>query len=76
MTQQRPSRTAHLDQLQLGAIASVGLSLALWIRAKTLDQAQRAHAEHRAMFVGLWPPTLWLVSDALAGRRSRTGSRT
>lgn len=74
MTRRAPSRLARQDQLQLGALGSVWLSLALWIRAKTVDQAQRGHAERRALFVGLWPPTLWLVSDALARRRSRSGT--
>jgi hypothetical protein len=45
--------------------ASVGLCIALWIRAKTVDQAERGNAERRALFVGLWPPTLWLVGDSL-----------
>lgn len=74
MTGQPRPHPARRDQLQLVALGSVGVSLALWIRAKTLDQAQRGHAEHRALFVGLWPPTLWLVSDALARRRTRRGT--
>jgi hypothetical protein len=45
--------------------ASVGLCIALWIRAKTVDQAERGNAERRALFVGLWPPTLWLLGDSL-----------
>jgi hypothetical protein len=45
--------------------ASVGLCIALWIRAKTVDQTERGNAERRAIFVGLWPPTLWLVGDSL-----------
>jgi hypothetical protein len=44
---------------------AVGLCLTLWIRAKTVDQEQRGNAERRAIFVGLWPPFLWLVGDAL-----------
>jgi hypothetical protein len=47
------------------ALGSVCLCLALWIRAKTLDQTSRANAEHRAIFVGLWAPVLWLIGDAL-----------
>jgi hypothetical protein len=23
------------------------------------------HAERRALFVGLWPPTMWLLGDAV-----------
>jgi hypothetical protein len=55
----------HLHALSLG---SVGLCLALWIRAKTVDQDERANAERRALFVGLWPPTLHLIGDALERR--------
>ena len=52
-------------QLHASSLASVGLCLALWIRAKTVDQDERGNAERRALFVGLWPPTLWLMGDSL-----------
>jgi hypothetical protein len=60
----------HLHVLSL---AAVWLCVGLWIRAKTLDQEERGNAERRALFVGLWPPTLWLMGDSLerAGRASR-----
>ncbi len=35
-------------------------------RAKTVDQDERGNAERRALFVGLWPPTIWLIGDSLA----------
>jgi hypothetical protein len=47
---------------------SVLLCIALWIRAKTVDQPERGNAERRALFVGLWPPSIWLVGDALERR--------
>lgn len=47
------------------AMASVGLCIALWIRAKTVDQSERGNAERRALFVGLWPATLYVVGNAL-----------
>ena len=50
---------------QLASIASVGLCIVLWIRAKTVDQDERGNAERRALFVGLWPPTLYLISESL-----------
>ena len=56
-------RSSHLQAASLGA---VGLCIGLWIRAKTVDQDERGNAERRALFVGLWPPTLWLISDSLA----------
>jgi hypothetical protein len=49
----------------VSALGAVWLCLALWIRAKTVDQTSRANAERRAIFVGLWPPMLWLIGDAL-----------
>lgn len=64
------TRRAHAlgmrgDHLHLVSLASVGLCVALWVRAKTVDQAERGNAERRALFVGLWPPTLWLMGDSL-----------
>ena len=46
---------AHLRswQLHTTSLASVGLCIALWIRAKTVDQDERGNAERRALFVGL-----------------------
>ena len=66
-------RSAHLHGLSLGTIA---LCIVLWIRAKTIGEDERANAERRALFVGLWPPMFWLIGDAVrraelleAGRR-------
>lgn len=47
------------------SFGAVGLCIGLWIRAKTVDQEERGNAERRALFVGLWPPTLWLIGNAL-----------
>jgi len=52
----------HAHTLSLG---SIGLCIVLWIRAKTVDQEERGNAERRALFVGLWPPMLWLIGDAV-----------
>jgi hypothetical protein len=52
-------------QFQAVSLGAVWLSLALWTRAKTVDQSSRANAERRALFVGLWPPMLWLLGDAV-----------
>ncbi len=49
----------------LASLGSVGLCIGLWIRAKTVDQDERGNAERRAIFVGLWPPTLYLVGDSI-----------
>ena len=52
--------------LQVASLLSVGLCVVLWIRAKTLDQDERGNAERRALFAGLWPPTLWAIGESLA----------
>jgi len=51
--------------LHVASLSAVTLCIALWIRAKTVDQEERGNAERRALFVGLWPPTLWLIGEAL-----------
>ena len=51
--------------LHAASMASVALCISLWIRAKTVDQDERGNAERRALFVGLWPPTLWLIGDSI-----------
>ena len=51
--------------LQAASLGSIGLSLGLWIRAKSVDQDERGNAERRALFVGLWPPMFWLIGDAI-----------
>jgi hypothetical protein len=55
-------RAWHMQAASLGAI---GLCIGLWIRAKTVDQDERGNAERRALFVGLWPASLWLIGDAI-----------
>lgn len=55
-------RSTHLHAVSL---ASIALCIGLWIRAKTVDQDERGNAERRALFVGLWPPMLWLMGDTL-----------
>ncbi len=61
--------------LHAGSLAAVWLCLALWIRAKTVDQDSRANAERRALFVGLWPPTLWLIGDSIERAAARHDRR-
>jgi hypothetical protein len=51
--------------LHVASLACILLCVALWIRAKTVDQEERGNAERRALFVGLWPPMLWMVGDAV-----------
>jgi hypothetical protein len=62
-------------QMQALSMGSVGLCVGLWIRAKTVDQDERGNAERRALFVGLWPPTIWLIGDSLVRYESIPGAR-
>jgi len=55
----------HMQTLSMGAVL---LCVILWIRAKTVDQDERGNSERRALFVGLWPPTLWLMGETLHRR--------
>ena len=57
--------------LHLASLGSIYLCIALWIRAKTVDQEERGNAERRALFVGLWPPMLWIIGDAVQGEEHR-----
>jgi len=50
--------------LHVTSMATIGLCVGLWIRAKTVSQEERGNAERRALFVGLWPPMFWLLGDA------------
>lgn len=51
--------------MQYLSLSSVGLCIALWIRAKTVDQDGRGNSKRRAPFVGLWPPLIWLIGDSI-----------
>lgn len=62
----RGVRGWHLHGASLGF---VWFCLGLWIRAKAVDQDARGNAERRAMFVGLWPPMIWLIADAVERHR-------
>ena len=70
-------------QLQGLSLGSIVLCIGLWIRAKTVDQDERGNAERRALFVGLWPPMLWMMGDTLdrhlaasaRGRRRLSGRK-
>jgi hypothetical protein len=53
------------DAGHAASLGSIGLCIGLWIRAKTVDQDERGNAERRALFVGLWAPTLWEIGDSL-----------
>ena len=60
--------------LQITSLGSIFLCVGLWIRAKTLPEAERGNAERRALFVGLWPPMFWLIADSVE-RQERARSK-
>jgi hypothetical protein len=62
-------------QLHAASMGSIGLCIALWIRAKTIGEDERGNAERRALFVGLWPPMFWLMGDTLDRRRRHARRR-
>jgi hypothetical protein len=66
----------HSVHLHVASLASVLLCLALWIRAKTMDQDERSNAERRAIFVGLWPPTLWLIGNTIEQHETMPAARS
>lgn len=55
-------RSVHLH---LVSLASIGLCIGLWTRAQSMEQDERSNAERRAIFVGLWPPTLWIIGNSI-----------
>ena len=61
--------------MQASSMGAIGLCIGLWIRAKTVDQDERGNAERRALFVGLWPPTIWLIGDSLARHETTAAQR-
>jgi hypothetical protein len=64
-----PARVAGL--FYTTSFGSVGLCIALWIRAKIIGEDERGNAERRALFVGLWPPMLWLIGDTFSRQAPR-----
>jgi hypothetical protein len=56
--------------MHIASLAAMWFCIGLWIRAKTVDQDERGNAERRALFVGLWPPTIWLIGDSLSPHES------
>ena len=53
---------------QSGSFGSMLWCVILWIKAKSVDQTERGHAERRALYVGLWTPTLYVIGKSLDER--------
>jgi hypothetical protein len=68
----RPPLPDRTSPVAYGAsLSAICLCLGLWIRAKTIGEDERGNAERRALFVGLWPPMIWLIGDTLRRREER-----
>ncbi|MET9533797.1 hypothetical protein ABZY02_25080 [Streptomyces sp. NPDC006649] len=72
MLQRAGVRGAYMEA---ASMAGVAVCIGFWLRAKGYDQDERGNAERRALFVGLWPATLWLMGQSIGEieRFERTG---
>ncbi len=53
------------DMFYIASLGSMLLSLTLWFVPRSGDDADKGRPERLAIFVGLWPPTLFLMGHAL-----------
>jgi hypothetical protein len=53
------------DMFYVASIVSIVLSLLLWFVPRRGDSEDKSRPERLAIFVGLWPPTLFLMGHAL-----------
>lgn len=66
-------RGVRPDMFYAASLGSMLLSLLLWFVPRGGDTADKGRPERLAIFVGLWPPTLFLMGHALReeGERGR-----
>ena len=54
------------DLLHGLGLASIGAAISLWARSGSVDDKhKKARAERLAIFIGLWPPTFFLLGKVL-----------
>ncbi len=53
------------DMFYAASLASMALSLLLWFVPRGGTDDDKSRPERLAIFVGLWPPTLFLMGHAL-----------
>ena len=53
------------DMFYFASLGSMLLSIMLWFVPRGGDDADKGRPERLAIFVGLWPPTLFLMGHAL-----------
>lgn len=58
------------DMFYFASIGSMLLSILLWFVPRSGDDADKGRPERLAIFVGLWPPTLFLMGHALRAEAS------
>jgi hypothetical protein len=61
------------DMLYAASLGSIVLSLALWFVPRGGSDSEQGRPERLAIFVGLWPPTLFLMGHALRAETSGAG---
>src|SRR5712691_1501354 len=65
------------DALHGMGFASIVGAVSLWIRSAAVDDIdKKARAERLAIFVGLWPPTFFLLGKVLQISRRRRTNRS
>jgi hypothetical protein len=62
------------DMFYVASLASMLLSLVLWFVPRGGDDADKGRPERLAIFVGLWPPTLFLIGHALRAEAAPQGA--
>jgi hypothetical protein len=56
----------HSTLMHSLGLGSIGLSVSLWGRSAAVDDKEKkARAERLAIFIGLWPPTFFLLGKIL-----------
>ena len=53
------------DVFYIASLGSMLLSIVLWFVPRSGDEADKGRPERLAIFVGLWPPTLFLIGHVL-----------
>jgi len=72
-TQLSAENLKHLSDVSLIAgLVSIAASIATWVTSKDKD---RAHAERFGIFIGLWVPSLLILSNRLSRLAEEQESR-
>ena len=58
------------DMFYFASLGSMLLSIVLWFVPRTGSESDKGRPERLAIFVGLWPPTLFLMGHALRAEES------